>query len=135
MRSRVGGDVSNPGCCLLLNFFLLFGVSFVLGVAFLHYSASMVRLKVVGVFCIVVQCQFQTDRRSNNVSTSPQSSAKYQSAEYKQLCLETWEGRPLQDEGEGHHKLSIFKMFLYIYSTANNSLMHIGVYPNRTSAL
>ncbi len=31
------------GSCLLLNFFLLFGVSFVLGVVFLHYSVSMVR--------------------------------------------------------------------------------------------
>lgn len=40
MRSRSRGQ---GYCCVLLNFFLLFGVSYALGVIFLHFSASLVR--------------------------------------------------------------------------------------------
>ena len=35
-------DLAAPNCCLLVNFFLLFSVSYVVGVIFLHYSASLV---------------------------------------------------------------------------------------------
>lgn len=121
MRLREGG-VSNPGCCLLLNFFLLFGVSYVLGVVFLHYSASMVRNLKASLHTIIVST-FQTNRNST------QSGAN-QSTECKHLHS-SCPREPLEDTGQ--HQLSIFKMFLYIYSATNTSVMNVGVYPNRTA--
>lgn len=53
MRSGEDDEVPNPNCCLLLNFFLLFGASYILGVIFLHYSASIVSWSMVPLACLL----------------------------------------------------------------------------------
>lgn len=129
LRLRGGGDVSDPGpgCCLLLNFFLLFGISYVLGVVFLHYSVSLVSGELATIYILSSDqgcnlISLQTDRA--NVATDPISIAKSPSTNCRWLCLG---GGAQSLENRGHFALSIFKRFLYVTIDSEVSLC-----PNRT---